>query len=231
MLWTYLSIVRTGFSWTNFVTPLDSTNGGGGRSLVVFCYVGRAETINGEFTLMSESGDQKVPWSTIKEYLFDDDMCMGNIDILGILDCCYTEVATRAKCPRNAQIIAASGIKAKGINEQVDISFSKRLYQLAKKLAEQSVRSITTADLYQELRYDIAEQNSKKNDCDDQTYPIPVMEPPVGVEPIKLIFPVPHPTPPKPEEELVVKMTLKGDNNGIRLLKSAVLSNLSVDGA
>lgn len=195
------------------------------KCLIVICYVGCGKIIDGELNLINDDDNQKVPWSKIKEYLFGNHRCMQNIDALAILDCCYTEVAKRGNHLRKAEVIASGRIGTERKDGEIDsMAFTLRLLEALEKFEKFGKKgSVTTAELYQELRYNAAEQDEDDDYDSDQAWPIPVMEPPVSVEPIKLVFRKFDSSPRSTlEKDIVARLTLKADNMSVKLLCDAV---------
>ncbi|KAJ5915598.1 hypothetical protein N7466_011531 [Penicillium verhagenii] len=93
-----------------------------------------------------------VKWGTIHEAFFRKTQAPENTDVLGILDCCEAGSVARLKSPptRATQVLAACG-EHTDTNSQNGFSFSKRLFATGKILWDNGMRTITTADILQEI--------------------------------------------------------------------------------
>ncbi|KAJ5343055.1 uncharacterized protein N7506_002879 [Penicillium brevicompactum] len=191
-----------------------------GKCLVVFCYLGHAEK-EGHLSLTSDLWDQKFFWPSIRMDLLCEETHMDKIDTLAILDCYYDELAWITRSPRKVLVIAAGGNdKNRHTEESHHPSFPERLYRVVQKFKGKG--SITTIDLYHELVHDAVGEEPNNHVCSD-TVPRPVMMQHEGTKPIKLVFKDLHRSlRSTPEEGIVVKLTLKGDSQAMRLLRDAV---------
>lgn len=78
------------------------------NSLFVVYYAGHGTIVDGN--LYFAMGEKLVSWSKIRADLnsYEDTDAMRRIDVLGVLDCCYSGAATRAQNSRTFQVIAVS---------------------------------------------------------------------------------------------------------------------------
>ncbi|KAF3392782.1 hypothetical protein F1880_008821 [Penicillium rolfsii] len=126
-------------------------------SLLILAYAGHAmpEDTNGQIKPVAGPGRQNIQWSYIREHFFSPyTYLMKNVDILGILDCCYSG-ANRSKIDRTCQVLSAWGrsdttrSRAGGAS-----SFTQRLYRAAKNLSKNGKSFATNEELVLETNLD-----------------------------------------------------------------------------
>ncbi|CRL26464.1 Peptidase C14, caspase catalytic [Penicillium camemberti] len=177
------------------------------NSLFVVYYAGHGTIVDGN--LYFAMGEKLVSWSKIRADLnsYEDTDAMRRIDVLGVLDCCYSGAATRAQNSRTFQVIAACGPK-EGTNPRIGqtISFTMRLFRAVHHFKGQASASMTTAALFREI------QRQKPRGA-----PNAVMETLSGTRPITLVFKdrtissrIPRLSTHVNEKHVLVKLTLHG---------------------
>ncbi|KAI3109634.1 hypothetical protein CBS147333_5281 [Penicillium roqueforti] len=175
------------------------------HSLFVFYYVGHGMISDGRLSFVS--GKRSMPWSRIRANFWDEPDAMKYVDVLGVLDCCYSGAATRPQQTRTIQMLAACGAN-EGTNPRAQtVSFTMRLFRAVQHFKGQS--SVTTAALFQEI------QRQKPPHA-----PNAVMETISGTQPIRLVFKnytipsrIPHLSSHANEKHVLVKLTLHGHSH------------------
>lgn len=174
------------------------------HSLFVFYYAGHG--IIEDNNLSFASFQKRVSWSNIRTQIASNENAdaLRRVDVLGVLDCCYSGAATRAQTSRTFQVMAACGPDEVTNPRGQKFSFTMRFFRAVQQFKHQS--SVTTAALFQEI------QRQKP-----RTAPNAVMVTLSGIQPITLVFKdhgtpsrIPHLSPHVNEKHVLVKLTLHG---------------------
>lgn len=207
------------------------------NSLFVFYYVGHGQIFNGELHLGSNV-QAAVPWPDIKHHLAKNLDDMRKIDVLAILDCCYSGAATRSQGQRTMQVLAACGPTETASARGQKISFTQRVFRAAGTFWTQG--SVTTAALFQEIQKDDDKREKTQRKKNMPLSPKAVMETLGGIRPIKLVFasterptsssspqslslsPTSPPDRKATAKHVVVRLTLKGEGDEVEVFKRAV---------
>ncbi|KAK9244355.1 hypothetical protein V1506DRAFT_554750 [Lipomyces tetrasporus] len=181
----------------------------GARSLLIIAYIGHGiiDMESNGLQLLSESGSQKIDWSLIHEsILASTDGSLQNLDVLAVLDCCYTGSAVRAGAKRAVQILAASDRHTKVRSRTDGVSFTQRFRQAAYALKHAGNLSVNVESIFGEL------QRLKPSKAPDAVYNI------IGNAHL-LVFPLCHRSSSNPgnleessnnETSVLFKITLTG---------------------
>jgi len=174
------------------------------HSLFVFYYVGHGAIVDGHLHFIQ--GGKRVSWSAIREDFFSESEAVRHVDILGVIDCCYSGAVTRAQAStsRVAQVMAACGPNERTSARGQKVSFTMRLFRAVQHFKGRL--SVSTAALFQEI------QRQRP-----LAAPIAVFETLSGTQPIRLVFndhTSPSRIPRLPshvnEKHVLVKLTLRG---------------------
>ncbi|KAJ5958370.1 uncharacterized protein N7479_005520 [Penicillium vulpinum] len=173
--------------------------------LFVFYYVGHGAIVDGDLCFTQDG--KHVSWSDVRaDFLskFAEKDVVRYIDVLGVIDCCYSGAATRAQASRVTQVMAACGPDEGTSPRGEKISFTMRLFRAVQHFKGQS--SVSTAALFQEI------QRQKPRNA-----PSAVFETLSGTQPIRLVFNdhttssrIPRPSSHVNEKHVLVKLTLHG---------------------
>lgn len=191
----------------------------GQSCLMVFSYTGHGLRKNDELEFSPSAGGSNqapIPWSQIYPFLSDN--ALSKIDVLTILDCCYSGSAARGFSEKAFHIIAACGPNESTNARGYAISFTQRIFRAVHQLS--SATHTTTTELFNEI------QRSKPKFA-----PNAVFRTLSGTRPIKLLFsnparlPSPSSTPRLTgNKNVLVKLTLKGDGyHALPLFREAIL--------
>ncbi|CAG8885798.1 unnamed protein product [Penicillium egyptiacum] len=172
------------------------------HSVFVFYYVGHGAIVDGNLYFIQDG--KRVSWSDIRADFFSEDDAVRHVDILGVIDCCYSGAATRAQASRAIQVMAACGPNEGTSPRGQKASLTMRLFGAVQRFKGQS--SVFTAALFQEI------QRQKP-----RTAPSAVFETLSGTQPIRLVFNdhapssrIPRPSSHVNEKHVLVKLTLHG---------------------
>jgi hypothetical protein len=174
------------------------------HSLFVFYYAGHGTIVDGN--LFFAQGGKRASWSDIRGDFFSEQDALRNVDVLVVLDCCYSGAATRTRAQpsRVIQVMASCGPN-EGTNPRGQkVSFTMRLFRAVQHFKGQL--SVSTAVLFQEI------QRQKP-----RTAPNAVFETLSGTQPIRLVFKdhtsssrIPRLSSHVNEKHVLVKLTLHG---------------------
>ncbi|KAJ5550890.1 hypothetical protein N7535_001172 [Penicillium sp. DV-2018c] len=183
------------------------------HSLFVFYYVGHG-AIGDNGSLYLVEGGHGISWTTIRGHFVygvhqeKQRAAMRLVDVLCVLDCCYSGAATIAgeTAGNVAQVLAACGPKERINTRGQEVSFTTRLFRAVQHFEGQA--SVSTAALFQEVQRKRQEQPSLPN---------AVLETLVGTQPIRLAFDnhasssrIPPPLVHVNKKDVLVKLTLHG---------------------
>ncbi|KAJ5138281.1 uncharacterized protein N7515_003129 [Penicillium bovifimosum] len=129
------------------------------HSLFVFYYVGHG-AIAGDGSLYFVQGDNGISWTKIRgELVYDvyeekDRASMRRVDVLCVLDCCYSGAATRAGATAGnvAQVLAACGPRETTQARDPSTSFTMRLFSAAHHFRQAGQATVSTAALFQRMQ-------------------------------------------------------------------------------
>ncbi|KAJ5181122.1 hypothetical protein N7491_000677 [Penicillium cf. griseofulvum] len=171
-------------------------------SLFVFYYVGHGSIVDGKLHFIQ--GGKRASWSDICADFFNEQDAVRHVDVLGVIDCCYSGAATREPALKVTQVIAACGPNERTNPRGQQVSFTMRLFRAVQYFKGQS--SVSTAALFQEI------QRQKPRNA-----PLAVFETLSGTQPIRLVFNdrpfssgIPRPLLHVNEKHVLVKLTLHG---------------------
>ncbi|KAJ5836742.1 hypothetical protein N7447_002768 [Penicillium robsamsonii] len=172
------------------------------HSLFVFYYVGHGAIVDGGLHFIQDG--KLIAWSDLRADFFSERDAVRHVDVLGVVDCCYSGAATRTQASRVTQVMAACGPNEGTSLRGQKASFTMRLFHAVQHFKGQS--SVSTAALFQEI------QRQKPRNA-----PNAVFETLSGTRPIRLVFNdhtpssrIPRPSPHVNEKHVLVKLTLHG---------------------
>ncbi|KAK9366732.1 hypothetical protein V1509DRAFT_596728 [Lipomyces kononenkoae] len=126
----------------------------GARSLLIVAYIGHAIVESNELQLISESGSQKMLWSWVHNYLVSPEDSIQSLDMLVVLDCCYTGSAVRAGGNRAVQVLAACDCDAHSTarSRESGVTFIQRFRTAAHVIRNAGNLLVNVESLFGELQ-------------------------------------------------------------------------------
>lgn len=119
------------------------------HSLFVFYYAGHGALYDNEFHLANKK--KRIAWSLIQSFVLEDNPITHNMDVLVVLDSCFSGKAKRADTTKNTQILAASD-KITQQRHTGQISWTQHMHKAVHAIRSHSPKTMTSSSILEALR-------------------------------------------------------------------------------
>ncbi|KAJ5673944.1 hypothetical protein N7462_009383 [Penicillium macrosclerotiorum] len=133
---------------------VETHHNAGQTSLLVFYYAGHGKAVDGKLVL--SSGNSRLEWAAIASSIFNNNSDhMKGLDVLTIMDSCFSGLATRSQSIRTIQVLSACGPSDETRARASGISFTQRIHR--------SVHALKHAPISIPALFEHLSQNKRKS--------------------------------------------------------------------